>query len=168
MTGSPKKRKEIGRHAPVEGRAHEHVAVALLMKKYENVSMVDLPLLPYDTIIVRKQEDGSEDIIRAQIKTATKSVKFKGGSRGGIDRIYKSDVKIYRYSTQMCDVVIGVHPAEGNTFKLYFVPTCLIEYLNQSSISLGKIETLKENYEVLEHCKERQWVLDRCKEYGIL
>ena len=138
------------------------------MKRYQNVSLVDLPLSPYDIIIVRKKEDDSEDIIRAQVKTAKQSVPFTGGGRGGVDRKYKSDVKTYTQSTATSDVVIGVHPIGDNTFELYFVPTILIEELNQKSISINKIADLKENYEILENCKNRKVIIDKCREYGIL
>jgi len=56
---------ETGKEAAVIGFAHEHIAVGLLMKRYQNVSLVDLPLSTYDIIIVRKGMDGSEDILRA-------------------------------------------------------------------------------------------------------
>lgn len=72
-----------GKQASVEGFANEHIAAGILMKKYQNVSLVDLPLSPYDIIIVFKEEDGTENIIRAQVKTATKSISFVGGVRGG-------------------------------------------------------------------------------------
>ena len=159
---------ERGKQASVDGFAHEHIAAGILMKKYQNVSLVDLPLSPYDIIIVRKTADNSEDIIRAQVKTATQSVPFTGGGRGGVDRTYKSDVKTYTQSTATSDVVIGVHPIGNNAFELYFVPTILIEELNQKSISINKIKDLKENYTILENCKNREVVIDKCREYGIL
>ena len=160
--------EERGRQASVDGFAHEHIAAGILMKRYQNVSLVDLPLSPYDIIIVRKKADESEDIIRAQVKTAKQSVPFTGGGRGGVDRTYKSDVKAYTQSTATSDVVIGVHPAGDNAFELYFVPTVLIEELNQKSISINKIRDLKENYFVLENCKNREVIIDKCREYGIL
>lgn len=153
--------EQSGREAAVTGFAHEHIAVGLLMKRYQNVSLVDLPLSPYDIVIARKLEDGSEDIIRAQVKTARKSIGFTGGERGGVDRFYRSGVKKYRQNTRTADVIIGVHENEDRTFSLYFVPTCLIEELNQDSVSLRKIEFLRENYEVLERCKDREFVLNQ-------
>ena len=160
--------EERGRQASVDGFAHEHIAAGILMKRYRNVSLVDLPLSPYDIIIVRKNEDGSEDIIRVQVKTAKQSVPFTGGGRGGVDRTYRSDIKTYTQSTATSDVVIGVHPADDNAFELYFVPTILIEELNQKSISINKIPDLKENYFILENCKNKEVIIDKCREYGIL
>jgi hypothetical protein len=160
--------EERGRQASVDGFAHEHITAGILMKRYQNVSLVDLPLSPYDIIIVLKNADDSEDIIRAQVKTATRSVSFTGGGRGGVDREYKSGVKTYTQSTATSDVVIGVHPTGDNTFELYFVPTVLIEELDQKSIAISKIADLKENYDILENCKNRKVIIDKCREYGIL
>lgn len=159
--------QEKGRQASVDGFAHEHIVVGILMKKYQNVSLVDLPLSTYDIIIVRK-ENGTEDIIRVQVKTAKKSISFTGGTRGGVDREYRSGIKKYRQSTTTSDVVIGIHPIDDKTYELYFVPTVLIEKLNQDSISINKVRDLKENYEILENCKDKAWVVEKCVEYGIL
>ena len=67
-----------GRQASIEGFANEHIVAGILMKRYQNVSLVDLPLSPYDIIIVFKDTDGKENIIRAQVKTARDSVSFTG------------------------------------------------------------------------------------------
>lgn len=159
---------ETGKEAAVTGFANEHIAVGLLMKRYQNVSLVDLPLSTYDIIVVRKDLDGSEDIIRAQVRTATKSLKFTGGERGGVDRIYRSNVKKYRQSTQTADVVIGIHENKDGSYSLYFMPTCLIEAIQQDSISLRKIEYLKDNFQVLENCKNYEWVVAEARRAGIL
>lgn len=135
---------------------------------WKNIGTSRWSIYLYDIIIVRKKEDDSEDIIRAQVKTAKQSVPFTGGGRGGVDREYKSDVKTYTQSTATSDVVIGVHPAGDNAFELYFVPTILVEELNRKSISINKIADLKENYDILENCKNRKVVIEKCREYGIL
>lgn len=160
-------REEIGKQASVYGFAHEYIALGILMKKYLNVSKVDLPLSTYDIIIVMNQDE-SENIIRAQVKTATTSVKFTGGTRGGVDRKYVSDVKKYRQSTKTSDVVIGVTPREDGSYDLYFVPTVLIELLDQDSISLKRIAALKNNFDILEKCKDREYVIRECKRFGII
>jgi len=92
---------DIGKQASIDGFAHEHIVAGILMKRYQNVSLVDLPLSPYDIIIVRKLSYGGEDIIRAQVKTARTSVSFTGGSRGGVDREYVSDIKTYTQSQKL-------------------------------------------------------------------
>lgn len=155
-----------GRKAAINGFAHEHIAAGILMKRYGNVSLVDLPLSPYDIVIVYKTEEG-EDIVRAQVKTARGSVSFTGGSRGGVDRTYKSGVKTYTQSTEKCDVVIGLEP-HNDSYDMYFVPTILIEKLGTGSISLNRIQSLKNNYEMLDNCKKPKFVVKRAKEYGII
>ncbi len=154
-----------GREDAVKGFANEHIAVGILMRRYQNVSLVDLPLSTYDIIIVRKTSDGQEDIIRAQVKTATKNIKFTGGIRGGKDRTYKSNVKKYRQNTKTSDVVIGVYEEKEQTsndnhesYSLFFIPTRLIEILDQDSVTLNRVASLKNNYDALEHCKDYDWV----------
>jgi hypothetical protein len=157
-----------GRQASIDGFAHEHMVCGILMKKYQNVSLVDLPLSPYDIIIVFKNENADEIIIRAQVKTARTSISFTGGTRGGVDRKYKSGVKTYTQSCATSDVVIGICPLSDVSFDLYFVPTILIEEIKQSSLSIRKAIGLRNNYEILERCKDKEYILQKGKEYGIL
>jgi len=42
----------------------------------------------------------------------------------------------------------------------YFVPTILIEQMKQKSISANKVEKWKNNWKILEECKNRAFVLD--------
>lgn len=161
---------ERGLQASVDGFAHEHIVAGILMKKYQNVSLVDLPLSSYDIIIVFKNEK-EEIIIRAQVKTANKSISFTGGTRGGVDRFYKSDVKKYTQSTVTSDIVIGVTPKQKkgvNEFDLYFLPSVIIEKLKQNSISINKLKKVKNNYSFLENCKNKKYILSKAKKFGIL
>ena len=159
-----------GKQASIDGFANEHIAAAILMKRYHHVSLMDVPLSSYDMLIDLRNTGEHEDIIRAQVKTARTSVPFTGGGRGGVDREYKSGVKTYTYSTETSDVVIGIHPIndDDSAVELYFVPTILIEKLDQKSIAISKIEALKENYFILENCKNEEIVINKCQEYGIL
>ncbi|MBX7045942.1 MAG: hypothetical protein K1X86_08895 [Ignavibacteria bacterium] len=134
---------ERGKQASIDGFAHEHIAMGILMKKYKNVSLVALPLSTYDIIIVQKDSNGSENIIRAQVKTSNKSVSFTGGTRGGVDREYKSDVKTYIQSPETSDIVIGIKPLENGSFDLYFVPTILIKAWGTKSKKYRFIEGFK-------------------------
>lgn len=162
-----KSREQIGLQASIDGFANEKILCGILMKRYANVSLVDLPLSPYDIILVRKLPNLHEDIIRLQSKTATTSVKFVSGSRGGVDREYVSDIKTYVQSTKHSDCVVGIH-SENDKYDLYFVPTLLIEKLAAKSISLTKIQALKNNYEILENCKNEIFVLSFCQNAGII
>jgi len=157
-----------GLQASVDGFAHEHIVVGILMKKFQNVSLVDLPLSPYDIIIALKNED-KETIIRAQVKTSQKSISFTGGTRGGVDRTYKSDVKTYTQSTKTSDVIIGVKALEDCGFDLYFIPTILVEMLSpQKSISLNKVQLFKNNYEILKRCYDREYIHEFAHKCGLV
>lgn len=160
--------EERGRQASIDGFAHEHMVCGILMKRYQNVSLVDLPLSPYDIIIVFKNERNEEIIIRAQVKTSRTSISFIGGTRGGVDREYKSGVKTYVQSTKTSDVVIGFKPISDDQFELYFVPTILIEKWDSKSKSLNLLADLKNNFEILERCKDENFILKKAKEYGLI
>lgn len=163
-----KNSQERGNQASVDGFAHELIVVGLLMKKYQNVSKVDLPLSPYDVIIVLKDQKDQENIIRAQVKTARDSLRFIGGTRGGVDRTQKSDVKIYRQSPVTSDVIIGCCPKEDHSFDLYFVPTILIDVWDTGSKSLGKIQPLLFNYDFLEKSKNHDYILSEARQLGLI
>jgi len=91
-----------------------------------------------------------------------------GGTRGGVDREYKSGVKTYTQSPEISDVIIGLKPLENRAFDMYFIPTILIEIWGTKSKGLGTIEPLKNNYFILENCKSKDLILEKCKEYGII
>lgn len=160
-------REDIGRQASVEGFANELIVTGLLMKKYQNVSLVNLPLSTYDIIIVKKLEYG-EEIIRAQVKTARKSVSFTGGTRGGVDREYKSGIKTYTQSIITSDVIIGLTPIENGSFDMYFIPTLLIEIWGTKSKGLGQIQPLRNNYDMLENCKNSDYIINKAHELEII
>ncbi len=163
-----KNSENIGRQASIDGFANEHIVVGILMKKYQNVSLVDLPLSPYDIIIARKLPDDTEDIIRVQVKTARTSISFTGGTRGGVDRTYKSGIKEYTQSPKTSDCVVGFTPIGEDSFELYFVPTVLIAEWGTKSKSIKKIASLKNNYDFLEKCKNHPYILTKARELGII
>lgn len=138
------------------------------MKRYLNVSLVDLPLSEYDILVVFKNENEEEIFIRVQSKTATKSVGFTGGGRGGVDRTYKSDVKKYIQSPKTADVVIGITPNKNGSFDLYIVPTVLIAFFGTESKSTGRLQPLKNNFEMLERSKDHDFIIAKAKELGVI
>jgi len=169
MTQKRDSKLEKGRQASIDGFAHEHIVVGILMKKFQNVSLVDLPLSSYDIIVARKIEgEKTEDVIRVQVKTARKSISFTGGTRGGVDREYKSGVKEYIQSTKTADVVVGIQPTDEDRYNLYFVPTILIEKWGTKSKSLHKIEKLKNNYDFFINCKNHKYILEKAATMGII
>lgn len=160
---------EKGKQASIDGFAHEHIVVGILMKRFQNVSLVDLPLSPYDIIIAVKNDDNSEDIIRVQVKTSKTSISFTGGTRGGIDREYKSNVKTYTQSPETSDVIVGIEPNDNTgEFALYFVPTILISKWNTKSKSLNRIKALKNNYDFLINCKNHNYILKKAKDLKLI
>ncbi len=159
-------RAQRGKQASIDGFAHEHIVVGILMKRFQNVSLVDLPLSPYDIIIAQESTNG-EEIIRIQVKTARKNLKFIGGTRGGIDRTYKSDIKKYRQSTKTSDVIIGVQP-NNNTFDLYIFPTFWVELIHQDSISLKKIAFTKNNFKLISLCKAYEQLKNIAYQEGLI
>ncbi len=89
-------------------------------------------------------------------------VSFRGGVRGGIDRDYKSDVKTYTQSTATSDAVVGVQSIMDNGDKLtdyWIIPTIYIDFLRQKSISVNKIRLAKNNWELMENCKDADFVM---------
>ena len=155
VSRSEEEKSETGRKASIEGFANELIACGILMKEFNNVSLVNLPLSTYDIVIVTKDDEQNEMFIRVQVKTAKHSVSFTGGTRGGRDRTYKSDVKSYKQSTKTSDIVAGLHEYEPGKYNLFIVPTILIEEINQKSIAITKIDGLKDNYELIPICKDK-------------
>ena len=157
-----------GRQASIDGFAHEHIVVGVLMKKYQHVALIDLPLSTYDIIIAQKLANGNENIIRVQVKTARKSISFTGGTRGGVDRTYKSDVKKYIQSPATSDCIVGFTPLANDAFELYFVPTILIAEWGTQTKSIKKLAVLKNSYDFLENCKNHDYILKTAKKLRII
>ena len=63
-----KNKADKGKQASIDGFAHEHIVVGILMKKFQNVSLVDLPLSSYDIIIARKIKDQENEDIMEHFK----------------------------------------------------------------------------------------------------
>ena len=148
-----------GIDAANKGIANEHIALGILMHKY-NASKIDLPSSKFDIIIERK----INDYIRIQSKATKSGIGFIGNMRGGksIGGGSRKEYS-YRYDTKSCDVVMGVKSTIDNLgilkeVDLYFLPTIIIEKLKQKSISYKKIEIFKNNYEVLENSKNQKYL----------
>ena len=148
-----------GKLASAKGYANENRLLAALLERGYNASKVDFPLSAYDIIV----EIAHHDTICVQVKTISKngSISFTGGSRGGVDREYKSGVKSYVQSTVTSDIVVGVSSKKDNgdsEVNFYFVPTIYIEHIGQRSLSVNKIPNTKNNWAILRNCKVRESV----------
>lgn len=150
-----------GKQASVRGFANESRLLAALTERNYIASRVDSPLSTYDIVVER----APDDMIRVQVKTVSpnKRVSFVGGSRGGVDRDYKSGVKTYIQNTETSDIVVGVESVTINgdsKTNFYFIPTLFIEAIGQGSLSTNKISQAKNDWEILERCKEADFVND--------
>lgn len=135
-----------GKIAANLGDAHEHIVAGILIRLGFNVGFVDVRGSPYDLLIVAFQSPkGKPTILRAQVKTADKSISFIGGSRGGIDREYKSGVKTYKYTTEHSDIILGI---DRDTLDIYVIPTCFVTKWGTSKAT-NKMKILKNNWNVL-------------------
>ena len=149
----------LGRQASATGFANESRLLAALLDRGFNASRVDLPHSTYDIVV----ELIEGPIVRVQAKTIGKanSIKFTGGSRGGVDRQYKSNVKSYVQDTTTSDIVVGVKSNKINgddKVDFYFVPTLLIERIQQQSISVNKLKKWKNQWKILVKCTDRGFV----------
>ncbi|MCY4561671.1 MAG: hypothetical protein OXC03_05070 [Flavobacteriaceae bacterium] len=152
-------RAKIGKQASATGFANESRLLAALLDRGFNASSVDLPHSTYDIVVELDQNS----IIRVQAKTVDKnnSISFTGGARGGVDREYRSDVKSYTQNRTTSDIVVGVKSKKVNgddKIDYYFLPTLIIEQLEQKSISANKVERWKNKWEILRECKNREFV----------
>ena len=152
--------EDKGKLASARGFANENRLLAALLERGYNASRVDLPHSTYDLVV----ELDHSTIIRIQVKTVSSSgsISFKGGIRGGVDREYASDVKEYVQSTETSDVVVGVRSIKVNgdsDVNFWFVPTIYIEHLGQKSIAVKKISKFKNNWKLLENCKDNEYIL---------
>ncbi len=145
-----------GKKSAIVGIANELVTLGLLLPRFPNTMLSAHQLSSHDIII--PLSNGS--YVRAQVKTAKKSVTFTGGQRGGVDRTYDSETnesKEYKYSTKDTDIIIGITEVRFGTYELYFVPSLVVEKLNQKSISINKIAFTKNELSYIEHCKDAKF-----------
>jgi hypothetical protein len=135
-----------GKIAANLGDAHEHIAAGILIRLGFDVGIVDVHGTPYDMMIIGFENPGGKKItLRAQVKTADDSISFIGGSRGGIDREYKSGVKTYKYTTEHSDLILGV---DKSTLDIFVVPS---RYLANwgGSRATSKLQLLRNNWDIL-------------------
>lgn len=137
------------KHAAMLGEAHEFIATGILMRWGFGVSVVSVRGGPYDLIIPAYEDFRANPekiaLLRAQVRTMTDSISFKAGIRGGVNRVYISDIKTYKYTEKDNDLIIGV---DKSSLDLYLVPTRHIKKWG-SSKSKTKLQVYKNNWDVL-------------------
>jgi len=138
-----------GKHAALLGEAHEFIATGILMRLGFGVSVVSVRGGPYDLIIPAYEDFNAHPektvLLRAQTKTMTNSLRFIGGTRAGVNRIYIAGVKTYKYTEKDNDLILGVDEA---SLDLYLVPTCHIAKWG-SSKSKTKLQPYRNNWDIL-------------------
>ena len=150
---------------PMIGDAHEHLVLGILMRLGLDVGLVDVSKTPYDLIVkLPKGNKTNPDFLRVQVKTVQKSLPLGAGSRGGIDREYKSSAKEYKYTTEHNDVMIGV---KRDTLDLYVFPTQFATNLGKS-VALSKIEIFKNNWDIFVNWQEKNYLDNLRKKFDIL
>ena len=147
-----------GKFATMLGNAHEFIVIGVLLQLGLEVGKVDASASAYDLFVYAfKEFDYEKDnpdtkthadriFLRTQIKTVNGALSIGGGSRGGIDRTYKTDVKTYRYTTEHNDLVIGV---DRNNLDFYILPTSLASKHFKKSIGTHRLAFFKNNYDIL-------------------
>ncbi len=141
--------KDKGAYAALLGEAHQYLVTGILMRLGFLVSVITVRAGTFDIIVPAFEDFAKEQqrnvLLRAQVKTVKKSLKFIGGTRAGVDRKYIPKVKEYKYSTQHNDLIIGVDP---DMIDLFFVPTRFITRWGDS-VSKNKLLPLKNRFEIL-------------------
>jgi hypothetical protein len=142
-------KKDAGAFATLLGEAHQYLVTGILMRLGFLVFVSTVRAGTFDLIIPVFENFSKEKekniLLRAQVKTVSDSMRFIGGTRAGVDRVYKPGVKEYKYTTKHNDMIIGIDP---KTLDLYFVPTRFIDKWGKS-VSKRKLGPLKNNMEIL-------------------
>jgi len=140
--------KDRAAFAALLGDAHEFIVTGILIRLGFDVGVMQVKGVAYDLwLLAYEKPNGKKRSLRVQIKTISEggSIKFTGGTRGGVNRIYIPKVKKYKYSTEHSDLIIGI---DKYTFDLYLLPTHFIEKWGESR-SVKKLQALKNNWDIL-------------------
>ena len=138
---------EKAKFAASLGDANEYIVTGLLIRLGFDASVSVVKGQPYDLLVSAfKQPKGESVSLRCQIKTVSRgSIRFIGGSRGGVNRHYIPGVKTYKYTTEHNDLVIGVNV---QTLDLYLIPTRFIAKWGNSK-AISKLQPLKNNWDIM-------------------
>jgi len=124
------------------------IVAGLLTRLGLEVGLISAKGGPYDLwVMAYEKPHGEIKPLRVQVRTVSKggNIKFIGGTRGGVDRYYRSKIKEYKYTEKDHDLIIGVH---RDTLNLYLIPTRFISKWGKSA-SVTRFELLKNNWGIL-------------------
>lgn len=140
---------EQGKFTSYLRQAHQLLVAAILVRLGFAVSISRVKGGPYDLLITvyEKGPHSKPRIIRGAVKTASKTgdVRFIGGQRARVNRIYVPGVKKYKYSQEHNDMVIGV---DRLTLDLYLIPTRFLEKFGNTR-RLTRLQPLRNNWDIL-------------------
>jgi hypothetical protein len=140
--------KEKGAFAADLGASNEFIVTGILIRLGFDVGVMQVSRSPYDLwLFAYSRPRGIQIPLRVQIKTVSGSgsIKLGGGTRGGVDRTYKSGVKEYKYTTEHNDLIIGI---DKSSLDLYLIPTQFIEDWGKSK-AISHLQLLKNNWDLL-------------------
>ena len=140
-----------GKHAALLGEAHQFIATGILMRLGFVEMVVSVRGGPYDLIVPAYENFDTYPekilLLRAQTRTMKDTLRFIAGTRAGVNRIYISGVKTYKYSEKDNDLITGV---DERSLDLYLVPTRHIAKWGNSK-SKTKLQSYKNNWDILLH-----------------
>lgn len=135
-----------GKFEAVLGDAHQLIIAGILMRLGFKVGILALKGEPWDLVVSAfERPRGKEILLRCQTRASKRSVKFTAGTRGGINRIYKPEVKKYKFTEEHNDLIIGM---DINTLDLYLIPTKFLAHWGGSR-AFSELQPLKNNWDIL-------------------
>lgn len=140
-----------GKQRAMSDKAQQFITIGILARLGFRVFIADGRGGPYDLIIPAYENFDAHPektvLLRAQTKTMANALRFIAGTRAGVNRIYISGVKTYKYSEKDNELIIGV---DERSLDLYLVPTRHIAKWG-SSKSKTKLQPYKNNWDILLH-----------------
>jgi hypothetical protein len=111
----------------MNGNADEMIAIGRVIKAGFPCSKVDVTSARYDAVV---DLGGSQKLLRIQIKgTGTDSINFTGGGRSGKQISREAKSRVYKYTEEDCDLIIGINTNNG---ECYIIPICDIKHFGTS------------------------------------
>ena len=127
----------------MNGNADEMIAIGRVIKAGFPCSKVDVTNARYDAVV---DTGGQKKLLRIQIKgTGTDSINFTGGGRSGQQISRQAKSRVYKYTEEDCDLIIGINTNNG---ECYIIPIKDIQDFGKTK-KLSKLQHYKENWSLL-------------------
>lgn len=133
----------------INGNADEMIGVGRCMKAGFPCSRVDVTNAKYDAIV---DVGGKKRLLRIQIKgSGSGSIDFTGGGRSGQQISREAKSRMYKYTSDDCDIILGV---DGHNGDCYVIPVDDIQQWGNTK-SLSALTEYKENWSILVNVAEK-------------